>query len=330
MNPGSMDPSWSSTVAVLGAAVLAALAVTLLWEAYSRWRHGRALRDQLSRIRGSEEVGGESVAALLKEEREGPEWLSAVLERLPQLQDLEHLLEQSGLELTPGTYVLQILGSASAVGVGALAVGVPPEFAFVLAAAAGTVPYLYVRRKRSKRLAAFEEAFPDAIDLLGRSVRAGHALTTGLKVVADEVAEPVGGEFRRVFEEQKFGLPLRDSLLAMGDRIDLPDVHIFVTALLVQRETGGNLVESLQSLASVIRSRFKLRREIKTRTAQGRMTGYLLAAMPVFLGLLLYAINPEYMGVLIQEPAGRTALMVALAMQFVGYLFIRRIVNLDY
>jgi len=148
-------------------------------------------------------------------------------------------------------------------------------------------------------------------------------------MAADEGAEPVAGEFRRVFEEQRFGLPLQDSLLGMADRVNLVDVRILVTAILIQREVGGNLAEILDNLSNVIRARFTIRRQIKVYTAQGRMTGYLLALLPFFLFTILYWVNPEYMSVLFRDPIGKMLTAVALTMQLAGFLWIRKIINIE-
>jgi tight adherence protein B len=191
------------------------------------------------------------------------------------------------------------------------------------------LPNLYVRRRRTRRINAFEELLPESIDLVGRALRAGHPLTAGFKMAADDGPEPVAGEFRRVFEEQRFGLPLQDSLLGMADRVDLVDVRILVTAILIQREVGGNLAEILDNLAAVVRARFTIRRQIRVYTAQGRMTGYLLSALPLILFALLYTINAQYMSILFTDPIGKILIVVALSMQFVGFLWIRKIIKIE-
>src|SRR4029079_17015710 len=168
-----------------------------------------------------------------------------------------------------------------------------------------SLPTLYVRWRRNRRLNQFEEVLPESIDLIGRALRAGHPLSSGFQMAADDGAQPVASELRRVFEEQRFGLPLQDSLLGMADRISLVDVRILVTAILIQREVGGNLAEILDNLSKVVRARFTIRRQIKVYTAQGRMTGYLLPLLPFFLFTILYWVNPEYMSVLFRDPIGK-------------------------
>jgi tight adherence protein B len=191
------------------------------------------------------------------------------------------------------------------------------------------LPTLYVRWKKNRRLGLFEELLPEAIDLVGRALRAGHPLSSGFKMAADDGPEPVASEFRRVFEEQRFGLPLQDSLLGMADRVNIVDTRILVTAILIQREVGGNLAEILDNLSTVIRARFTIRRQIRVYTAQGRMTGYLLALLPFMLFGLLYMINPEYMSVLFTDPIGKILVGVALMLQIAGFFWIRKIVNIE-
>jgi tight adherence protein B len=191
------------------------------------------------------------------------------------------------------------------------------------------LPSMYVRRRRTKRFNAFEEFLPESIDLVGRALRAGHPLSAGFKMAADDGPEPVAGEFRRVFEEQRFGLPLQDSLLSMADRVNLVDVRILVTAILIQREVGGNLAEILDNLSSVVRARFTIRRQIRVFTAQGRMTGYLLSALPLIIFSILYTLNPEYMSILFTDPIGKILVAVAVSMQLLGFLWIRKIIKIE-
>jgi tight adherence protein B len=176
---------------------------------------------------------------------------------------------------------------------------------------------------------AFEEQFPEALDLIARALKAGHAFATGLKMAADELPEPVGPEFRKTFDEQNFGLPLKESLENLTMRVPLIDVRFFATAVLIQRETGGNLSEILENLAHVVRERFKILRQVRVYTAHGRLTGYVLLALPAVLAIALMFINPEHMNLLFRERMGQTMLMAALAMQTVGYLWIRQVIKIE-
>jgi len=201
--------------------------------------------------------------------------------------------------------------------------------ALLFGAAGAVAPMAVVGFKRSRRLRAFEKSFPEAIDLLGRAVRAGHAFTTGLEMVATELPEPVAGEFKTVFDEQTFGLPLRDALTNLAGRVPIVDVRFFVTALLVHKETGGNLAQILDDLAHVIRDRFKLLGEVRARTAQGRLTAGILIALPPAMIVLLRGMNPDYVNVLFTDPVGPYLLGGAALLQIVGSLLLWKVVNIQ-
>jgi tight adherence protein B len=191
------------------------------------------------------------------------------------------------------------------------------------------LPFAYLRIKRARRLRKFEEAFPEALDLVARALKAGHAFASGLKMVADEMDEPVGPEFRKTFDEQNFGLPLKDALANLTVRIPSLDVRFFSTAVMIQRETGGNLSEILENLAHVVRERFKILRQVRVHTAHGRLTGYVLLALPVFLAIALSFISPEHMQLLFREPLGHKMLAATVVMQTVGYFWIRQVVKIE-
>lgn len=193
----------------------------------------------------------------------------------------------------------------------------------------GVLPLAYVSVKRRKRLRQFEEFFPDALDLLNRAIRAGHALTTGLGMIATEAPEPIAGEFRTTFEEQNFGLPLRDALQNLTERVPLIDVRFFVTALMIQKETGGNLSEILDNLAHVIRDRFRIYRDVKSKSAHGRLTASILIALPPLLVLGFEVVNPQYMPVLVEDRLGPYILAGAAIWQIIGSLLLWRIVNVE-
>ena len=199
----------------------------------------------------------------------------------------------------------------------------------IAAVVGASIPYMIVRHRRNKRMDTFEEMLPEAIDLLGRAIRAGHPLSAGLKMVADETAEPIQSEFRRTHEENRFGLPFDDALLAMADRVSIVDVRILVTAILIQREVGGNLAEVLDNLANVIRIRFTIRRQLRVYTAQGRFSGYVLAVLPIAVGAAIYNLNPSYIRLLFTDPFGKLMLMTAVVFQIVGFLWIRKIVDIE-
>jgi tight adherence protein B len=197
------------------------------------------------------------------------------------------------------------------------------------AAVSALLPFGFIGLRRSRRLLAFEKNLPDAIDLLGRAVRAGHAFTTGLEMIATELPEPVAGEFRTAFEEQNFGLPLKEALHNLVERVPMVDVRFFVTALMIQKETGGNLGEILDNLAHVIRERFKILGEVRIRTAQGRLTAVILMAIPPMMIALLQFVNPEYIRPLFEDPLGTYMLWGACALQVLGSLILWKIVHIE-
>jgi len=207
---------------------------------------------------------------------------------------------------------------------------VPIRFAPLAAGALGAaMPIGWLVHRRTVRLKRFEEQFPEALDLLSRAIRAGHAFQTAMGMIADEVAQPVGPEFKKTFDEQNFGLPLRDALNQLSERVPILDVRFFVTAVLIQRDTGGNLSEILDNLAHVVRERFKIRRQVRVHTAHGRFTGYVLLALPAALAVVLSYISPSHMETLFKERIGQMMLIGAIVMQTIGFLWIRKVIKIE-
>jgi tight adherence protein B len=194
---------------------------------------------------------------------------------------------------------------------------------------AGAMPYLWARHKRGKRLDKFQEGLPEALDLMVNALRAGHSLIAAMGSVARECADPIGCEFKACFEEQNYGLEMKTALDNMINRVPLQDLRIVVTAIMIQRESGGNLAEVLDKTSHVIRERFRLKRQVGVHTAQGRMTGWVLSLLPVFLGTALYFVNPDMMSMLWKNPMGIKMLWASFGMLVVGGLIIRHIVNMD-
>jgi tight adherence protein B len=194
----------------------------------------------------------------------------------------------------------------------------------------GMLPLLYVRHVARRRMAKFEEQFPEAIDLLARSLRAGHALTTALQLAAEEMPDPVGPEFQLLFDRQNYGMSLPDALREFAQRVPLLDARFFVTAVLIQRETGGNLSGVLDNLSNVIRERFTVKRQIRVLSAHGRITGWVLGMLPPIVGALLFLISPDLMSPMITDPIGNLMLAVGFGLQVIGVLIIRRIIDVEY
>ena len=242
---------------------------------------------------------------------------------------LQRLIERSGVDTTPSAI---LMSSLIACGVGmlmAILFSKQPIAAPIAAVGGLLAPYFWLKYKAGKRIKKFEEQFPEALDLLSRAIRAGHAFQTAMGMVADEMAEPVGPEFKKTFDQQNFGLPLKDALNELADRISLLDVRFFVTAVLIQRDTGGNLAEILDNLAHVVRERFKILRQVRVHTAHGRFTGYVLLGLPGFLVMALMIINPDHMGLLFSERMGQIMVAGAVVMQTVGYFWIRHVIKIE-
>ena len=193
----------------------------------------------------------------------------------------------------------------------------------------GVLPFAFVLHKRKQRFGKFEQNLPEALDLMVSALRAGHSLISALGLVARESPDPIGSEFRTCFEEQNYGLELRTAMDNLVTRVPLQDLRIVSTAILIQKESGGNLAEVLDKASYVIRERFRLRRQVRVHTAQGRMTGWVLSLLPIALGLALYLVNPKTMSILWTRPLGLKLIYAAAAMMFVGTLIIRKIVNME-
>jgi tight adherence protein B len=241
---------------------------------------------------------------------------------------LRGYIGQAGLDWKPGRLILWSGILAVAAYLVMLRMYANPIVDALAALGGGLAPLGFVSFKRSRRLRDFEKTFPEAIDLLCRAVRAGHSFTTGLEMIATELPEPVAGEFRTAFDEQNFGLPLRDALLNLTERVPLIDVQFFATALLVQKDTGGNLAEILDKLAHVVRDRFRILGEVRVRTAQGRLTAAILIAVPPFMIVMLRVLNPDYIGLLFTDPWGPYMLGGAAILQVVGSALLWKIVNI--
>jgi tight adherence protein B len=200
----------------------------------------------------------------------------------------------------------------------------------IVGLATGAAPYTVLRIIRARRLNKFEEQFPEAVDLIARTLRAGHALTTGLKMAADELPQPVAAEFKLLYDQQNYGLPLTDGLHALAQRVPLIDARFFVTAVLTQRDAGGNLAEVLDNLSAVIRERFKIKRQLRVVSAHGRLTGVVLAALPPTLALFLMVRMPEHFKILLEDPAGIRMVIVAVMLQLLGAFLIYKITKVEY
>jgi len=243
---------------------------------------------------------------------------------------LATLMEQAGLNWPPARVVnLTIMTLGSVTAVGWLFLPIPKWASLILALVAASLPWLYVIRKRKTRLHKFEELFPETLEFVSRSMRAGHAFSVSLEMIHREFPEPISGEFRRTFEEHNLGLPIEVALQKLAKRVPSLDVHFFVSAVLLQKRTGGNLAEILDKLAYVIRERFKLRGRIRAVSAHGKMTATALSLIPVAVAVLMFYTNPEYVKFFFTDDVGQIMLGSAVALQLIGYGIMQKIVNIE-
>jgi len=257
--------------------------------------------------------------------------LNNVLQQMGRISaPLQRDITQAGLNFTVSTLLLSSGCLALATYLAMSFLVRSPMLAIGAGFVAAWVPFIYVKQMKAKRLKKFEEQFPEAIDLIGRALRAGHAFTTGLAMAAEEIPKPVGEEFKLLYDRQNFGMPLPDALKAFAARIPLIDARFFVTAVLTQRETGGNLGEVLDNLASVIRDRFRVKRQVRVLTAHGRITGWILAGMPPALAAAMFVVSPDHIRMLLNDPLGVQMIVGALVLQVIGTLIIRKLVDIPY
>jgi len=255
-------------------------------------------------------------------------WMNRILVDVQGALHLKRILDQADLHITPSKLVMF---SALAGMLGAMAAGVATQsigMMIVAGIVTATLPFLYVWFKRKKRLGMFLELLPDALDLVSRALSAGHAFSEALHMVATEMPEPIAGEFQKTYEEQNLGLSLKLALENLTQRIPLLDLQMCVTAIMIQRETGGNLAEILEKVAYTIRERFRIMGDLKTLTTSSRMSAWLLCGLPIAVSLVITLMNPEYMSILWKDPRGHVLIAIALFMQVTGMLIVKKILNI--
>ena len=317
-------------IALLVFVVVALLAFGMGSILDQRNAHARLIKERLANERKAPELAPDEELALLRDEQLSQiPALDNILRRSERVTDIQKMLAQAGMATRAGNF----LGISVLSGVVATFLAYGPskrvEVAWVAMLVGFVLPYAYASYRRNKRFEKFEELFPEAIDTLARAVRAGHAFTTALEMITDEVADPVSSEFRQLYEEQKFGMPVRDALLNLTERMPLVDVKFFVTAVMLQRETGGNLAEILDNLSYVIRERFKIQRQVRVYTAQGRLTMALLMGMPPIIVAVMLVLNPAFIRPLFSDPIGHTLLVAGITLQTIGYFVIRKIIRIQ-
>ncbi len=313
------------------AALLIFTSMALTGYAVASWMNGRqAARRTLSR-RLAAAIGGAAgqPASVLRDKRLSRiAFLNGLLERIEVVRPLVRLIRQAGLNKRVGEILLYMPLLAC---VGFLLTALMTDnmlLGFAVGVVAGASPLLVLQRLRRIRGQRFSEQLPDALDLIRAALQAGHGLLSAFAVVADEFPDPIAAEFREITEQMRLGLPMREALYGLGERIDDPNIPILIVGVLVAQEVGGNLAEVIDNVSYTIRERFKLLREMRVMTAQGRLSGMVLTALPFLVGLFMYFLNPQYFAPLLQSNTGRYMLAYAFVSIVVGHILIQRIVRI--
>ena len=296
----------------------------------SRSLHGREVDELKDRVGGKIRLPKALKAPQLIKEKPERRRLGDFLLGQKLEASLRDYLEQGGLKWEPGQLVhFSLFGGLVGFNLFWYVVpkGEPISGIGLLAGLAA--PFIYIYQKRTRRMARIEEAFPEALEFVARAMRAGHAFSVSLEMMFKEFSEPISGEFRRTFEEQNLGLPLEVALEKLGKRVPLMDVHFFVSAVLLQKRTGGNLAELLDNLAYLIRERFKLRGRIRAISAHGRITGMVLSMIPLVVAGLMFYTNRDYIMFFMTDPVGKIMLVACISFQLLGFLCIRKIIDIE-
>ena len=307
------------------------LLVALLWRRARRQSDLNRIKERLAGGSAKQKKPARQGPALIQpEDRSAAQVVLRILDRIRLNERARLLIDQAGLKWKVARAVHGILalllGGFTAVWFLAPAWR---ELAPAAALAAGSLPVMYILRKRRARVGRFEEQFPEALEFLSRAMRAGHAFSVSLEMIHSEFQQPVSGEFKRAFDEQNLGMPLEIALAKMGQRIPLIDVQFFVSAVVLQKRTGGNLAEVLDKLAGIIRERFKLRGRIKAISAHGRMTSMTLASIPIAVGLLMLWVNPGYARFFVEDETGKAMIGASVGLQLAGFAFMKKIVAIE-
>lgn len=290
----------------------------------------RAIEGRIAQLRAAAgaATAEEAAPGIIKQVRLSQvPWLDALLQNWPLAHKVQLLLAQAESKWSAAG----LMGCSLALAASGCAIGyyeLPSlAIALLLALVFGAAPWLVLRYQRARRLKEFSRHLPDSIDLMSRALRAGHSLAAAMEIVGEESPEPVRSEFREVYQQQNFGLPAREALTDLAHRVPLPELNFVVTAMLLQKETGGNLVEVLDRTTAVIRERLRIQGEIRIYTAQGRLTGWILSLLPIIMFFLLSLANHGYTRVLLEDPMGRRLIYIGLGLMVLGGLAIRKIVN---
>lgn len=323
-----MDLMFDGAAVLLFAACILLVEGAWLWWSATRGGGARRIARRLQMMAARGAGGAERVSILKQRRYSRSPGLERQLRRLPQLARLDRLLQQSGLSWS----VAQFLAGSAALALAAVLLlqcwPVPALAALALAGAALAAPYGCALRARAARLRKIEEQLPEAADFLARALRAGHSFSNAVQMVGDELSEPIAGEFKLAYEEINYGVPMSEALHNLAGRIPLTDLRYLVIAVLIQRESGGNLAELLNSIANIIRARLKLLGQVRVLSAEGRMSAWVLGLLPPVMGLVMLVVNPGYIGVLWSDPRGVRLLWYAAGLIAFGVVWMRKVIRI--
>jgi len=308
------------------------LTVALIEGAYYALRKIRSgeKREVLRRLRGypTKEYEREIIDIMRKSMLSEVPWFNRMLLSIRWTDKLSRMIEQSGTESTLGVFILLSIVFASGGFVIGLWVASNALLSLIIAFFLGAFPFLYVYLKKKRRMEKFQRQLPDALDLIARALKAGHAFTGGLKMVGDELGEPVGTEFEKTLHEINFGSGIPEALKGLTQRVDCPDLRFFIISVIIQRETGGNLAEILAKIAYLIRERFKLQNRVQVLSAEGKLSAIILIAIPFVIALALSVLNPVYIKTLFVDPVGKVLVAFALLMMVIGIVVMKRMIQI--
>ncbi len=320
-----MDPM----ILIIGAAFVGVATLVFAMASLLRDRSQSQMEDRLSQLTGKGDKGDGSslseVASLMAKQREGG---SALEKKLSQMFNLNLLFEQAKVDMTVATFLGLCAGIGAVAAFAAGFVGLSPAFTPVVGIAFAFLPFGWLIFKRKRRLGQFAAQLAEALELVARALRAGHSLAAGFQLVGHEMSDPISEEFNRVFEEQNLGIPFEEALDNLTERVPNLDLKFFVTAVILQRQTGGDLAEILDKIGYLIRERFKIWGQVQALTGEGRISGVVLLALPPALFVAVYRMNPDYLMLLFTDELGKKMLVGGVLMQLFGALVIRKIVNI--
>ena len=315
-----------------GFVILAFFSVLLLVEAGSIWwqgRYGSAAKRLESRMRMMSANGhGNAMSILKQRELSASPWLTRLLARAPRIHAIDRWLVQSGLSWSVGKFLAYTLFPPLVVVLVARMFYLPLLVGLAATAVAGCFAWLKVNRAKAKRLKQIEQQLPEATDMISRSLRAGHSFSTALGIVGDELPQPLGGEFRTTFDEINFGVPLNDALSGLANRVPISDLRYFVVAVLIQRESGGNLSEILTNISQLIRARLALLGKVRVLSGEGRLSAWILGALPFVVAALVNILNPGFMRILWTDPTGLKLVGAAAVSMVAGVVWMRKIIRI--